>query len=62
MEPTDLLPAIPEALLKHLEETFPDRCPSISVPDREVWAATGRAEVVRYLRNLMERQHEEGSL
>lgn len=58
MDPEDNLPAIHEALVKHLEETFPDRCASLTAPKREVWAATGRAEVVRYLRNLMERQQE----
>lgn len=59
MEPEDL--PIPAALVKHLEETYPDRCPSLTLPERDVWAATGRAEVVRYLRDLMERQNEKGS-
>ncbi|MDP3869916.1 hypothetical protein [Phenylobacterium sp.] len=38
--------------------SFPDRCPDLDASEREVWAAVGRAEVVRFLRFKHEEQNE----
>ena len=56
---TDRCPPIDEALLKHLEEVFPDRVvdPVVESPEK----AFGKQQVVRYLRhqhNAQEAQHE----
>lgn len=49
-DPLHNFPAVPLELIEALESRFPDRCPDLRTPEREVWAATGRAEVVRFLR------------
>jgi hypothetical protein len=51
----DDFPRVPTDLLEALMERFPDRAPSISTPERELWAAVGRAEVVRFLREMHQR-------
>lgn len=52
-------PTVPEALVKALEQRFPDRAPNIEAPDREVWAGVGAVRVVRFLRQQLEQQKEE---
>ena len=53
----DNFPAINPLLIKELERRFPDRCPDPAMTDREVWMAVGAAQVVRVLRQAMERQN-----
>lgn len=43
-------PRVPSDLVEALEVLYPDRCPDIKTSEREVWAALGRAEVVRFLK------------
>jgi len=51
----DDFPRVPTDLLEALMERFPNQCPSISTPERELWAAVGRAEVVTFLRGMHQR-------
>ena len=52
------LPVIERHLIEYLETVFPDVLPSLSIPDRELWAQVGAAHVVRHLRALYEEQNE----
>jgi len=51
-------PYVPLELLEWLEETYPDRCPDETTPERRVWINAGAAKVVRKLRAMYERQRE----
>ena len=42
-------------LVAFLRERFPDRCPDVQMPDREVWFASGQASVVRFLQCELDR-------
>ena len=50
-------PGVSKLLVERLEETFPDRCPALSMSDREIWMAAGAAAVVRKLRHELDIQH-----
>jgi len=52
------LPIIERHLIKYLETIYPDVSPSLSIPDRELWAQVGAVGVVRHLRSLYEEQNE----
>lgn len=54
-DPNDHFPRVHPDLVEALEERFPDKCPALGTPEREVWAAVGRAEVVRFLREMSKR-------
>lgn len=45
-------PRVSLELVEWLEETFPDRCPSVGTQIEQVWADAGAARVVRKLRQL----------
>lgn len=49
-------------LVNYLEEVFPDRMPSSKTTERELWVKAGQVEVVRFLRDLKEREEEEDVL
>jgi len=53
----ELWPEIPEALIRKLEEIYPDRCPSIDAHDREIWRYGGQVELVRMLRSVYNEQN-----
>ena len=57
--PDETFPHLSKSLVTKLESIFPDRCPTLSVKDREVWFRCGQVDVVRYLRQAYERQQEE---
>lgn len=40
---------IPIDLVRWLEETFPERCPTITDTERETWWYAGKRELVRLL-------------
>ena len=42
-------PEVPEDLLKYLNEIIPDRCPEMSMNDREIWFTAGKRSVVNML-------------
>ena len=56
----DLFPPIDEALLKKLDEVYPEASPDHSHSDREIWMAVGCRQVVRMLRAVyLEQQNED---
>ena len=55
-----LWPPIDEALLKQLDEVYPEACPDPNLSDREIWMAVGCRQVVRMLRAVyLEQQNED---
>lgn len=55
----DLFPPIDEALIKRLDEVYPEACADPSLSDREIWMAVGCRQVVRMLRAVyLEQQNE----
>jgi hypothetical protein len=56
----DLFPPIDEALVKKLDEVYPESCPDPASSDREIWMAVGARQVVRMLRAVyLEQQNED---
>ena len=56
----DLFPPIDEALLKKLDEVYPEASHDPSHSDREIWMAVGTRQVVRMLRAVyLEQQNED---
>lgn len=55
----DLFPPVDEALVKKLEELYPEKCPDISATDREIWVYVGARSVVRMLRAVYLEQQQE---
>ncbi len=54
-----LWPPIDEALLKKLDETFPEKCPDINDTERKLWMDVGARQVVRMLRAVYLEQQDE---
>ncbi|QDP54776.1 MAG: hypothetical protein Unbinned5784contig1000_19 [Prokaryotic dsDNA virus sp.] len=52
-------PAIPKALIEHLNELFPDACPRLDTPEREIWWRAGQRSLVEVLQAEYERQTQE---
>lgn len=55
-----LWPPIDEALLKRLDEVYPESCPDPDFTDRDIWMAVGCRQVVRMLRAVYLEQQSEG--
>jgi hypothetical protein len=56
----DLFPPIDEALIKRLDDIYPESCADPASPDREIWIAVGARQVVRMLRAVyLEQQNED---
>ena len=53
----DLWPPIDEALIRKLKEIYPDKCPSIDTPEREIWRYGGHVELVRMLESVYDEQN-----
>ena len=53
----ELWPEIPHALIGKLKEIYPDKCPSIDTPDREIWRYGGQVELVRMLESVYNEQN-----
>tara|TARA_R100000781_G_scaffold4331_1_gene5426 strand:+ start:49 stop:231 length:183 start_codon:yes stop_codon:yes gene_type:complete len=53
----DLWPPIDEALIRKLKEIYPDKCPSIDTPEREIWRYGGQVELVRMLESVYDEQN-----
>ena len=49
MNEDDLWPPIDEAILRKLDEFYPEQCPSTDMEDREIWHYVGARSVVRML-------------
>ena len=56
----DLFPPINEALIKKLDEVYPESCADPALSDREIWMAVGCRQVVRMLRAVYLEQQNEG--
>ena len=54
------LPYIPPVLIDALERKFPDRVPTLTDTDREIWYKAGQVHVIRYLRDQVTRQNSAG--
>ena len=52
-----LWPPIDEMLIRRLKEIYPDKCPSIETPDREIWRYLGQVELVRMLESVYTEQN-----
>ena len=57
----DLWPPIEEALIKKLEEIYPEKCPDLEAKDREVWHYGGARSVVRMLISVYADQNNQGT-
>ena len=56
----DLFPPVDEALIKKLDEVYPESCADQAASDREIWMAVGARQVVRMLRAVyLEQQNED---
>jgi hypothetical protein len=56
----DLFPPIDEALVKKLDEVYPESCADPASSEREIWMAVGARQVVRMLRAVyLEQQNED---
>ena len=53
----DLWPPIDEVLIRKLKEIYPDKCPSIDTPEREIWRYGGQVELVRMLESVYNEQN-----
>ena len=51
-EDETLWPPIDEMLIRRLKEIYPDKCPPIDTPDREIWRYLGQVELVRMLESV----------
>jgi hypothetical protein len=49
MNEDDLWPPIDDAILRKLDEIYPEQCPSTDMEDREIWHYVGARSVVRML-------------
>lgn len=49
MNDEELWPPIDEALIRKLDEIYPEQCPSTDQEDREIWHYVGARSVVRML-------------
>ena len=52
-----LWPPIDETLIRRLKEIYPDKCPSIDTPDREIWRYLGQVELVRMIESVYTEQN-----
>jgi len=48
----ELWPPIEEALVKKLDEIYPEKCPELEAKDREIWHYGGARSVVRMLMSV----------
>jgi hypothetical protein len=56
----DLFPPLDEALLKKLDQIYPESCPDPAASEREIWMAVGTRQVVRMLWAVyLEQQNED---
>jgi len=49
MNDDELWPPIDEAIIRKLDEIYPEQCPSTDQEDREIWHYVGARSVVRML-------------
>ena len=49
MNADEVWPPIDEAIIRKLDEIYPEQCPSTDMQDREIWHYVGARSVVRML-------------
>jgi len=49
-----------EALIKKLDEIYPEKCPELEAKDREIWHYGGARSVVRMLMSIYTDQNNQG--
>ena len=57
-----LMPLISEAVVKRLEELFPDKCPDLTNSEKDVWFKSGQVSVIRFLRQTYNDQLQQNIL
>ena len=50
---------IPVELVKELDNIYPEKCPELDTPDREIWHYSGMRQVVKYLRYCVAEQEKQ---
>lgn len=58
MNREDRPPHIDPAVVAYLQRLFPDRSPTLTMAEKEVWYAAGSAAVTRHLLHLLKQQQE----
>ena len=54
----DEIPEISKNLIDKLEELIPERCPSITMSEREIWFYAGKRDLVRQLKQIFDESTE----
>lgn len=54
----DSLPSISKALVKALEDRCPEKCPELSMSEKEIWFYAGQRQIVRLIKKAYEDQNE----
>jgi len=57
----DRWPPIEEALIKKLDEIYPEKCPDLAAEDRDIWHYGGARSVVRMLISVYADQNNQGT-
>ena len=61
MNEEDLWPPIEEALIKKLDEIYPEKCPDLEAKERDIWHYGGARSVVRMLISVYADQNNQGT-
>jgi len=61
MNDEELWPPLDEALIRKLDEIYPEQCPSTDQEDREIWHYVGARSVVRMLYSVYADQNSTGN-
>jgi hypothetical protein len=51
-----ILPALSQDLINKLDKLFPDKCPLLTLTEREVWYKAGQHKVVEFLQQTYDEQ------
>ena len=51
-----VLPALSQELINKLDKLFPDKCPLLTDPEREIWYKVGQRSVINYLQQTYDDQ------
>lgn len=54
--PDRQFPAVPKELMEELRRRYPIKLPSLTTPDREIWAAVGEQNVIALLEREFAKQ------
>lgn len=54
----DSFPPISKALVDALEERCPEKCPELTMTEKEIWFYAGQRQIVRLVKKAYEEQNE----